>query len=241
MMNKEELQKELLNNNIKDLSTSAINKSRGLKIRTQLKELCNRNDFKLIDAELSASCLSIYIRTSKYYNKYINFEFNLCNILTCLDNIKVCMTEGLSLYNIKPIVVSWEDLETIMQHFYKTCTLKNPKSLNKFDKNDTILYKKGSFFYMGVIKNIIKNDADLYEYEIYNDIDSTTIMVKESEIYPIENIKSFVVLKKSVDPRIDVSPCRRLAATIIDYVYNSKENYYTIEDGLTRKIEQGVE
>lgn len=236
-MNKNELLRELLNVNIKDLSVPAINKSRGTKIRAQIKELCNTHKFILIDAALNSTYLSIYIRASKYFNKYVHFAFDLNDVDTCLDNIKVTITEGLSIQNNDCTIVSWDDVEPIMIYFSKTCKLKYPEKLNKFNKKDTVLFKKGRYFYIGIIKNVIKNLDNTYSYELYIDENSDTLLLNEDDLYVIENAKAFVIYKKSNTPNINESPCRQLAATIINRTCNNCDDYFTLEDWLTDYLE----
>lgn len=236
-MDKNELLKELSNINLKDLSVPAINKSRGTKIRAQIKDLCLTHNFKLIDAALNSTYLSIYIRASKYFNMYLHFEFNLDNIETCLDTIKVTITEGLNIKKNDSITVSWDDIEPIMIHFSKTCKLKYPEVLNKFNKKDTVLFKRGRYFYIGIIKDIIKNSDNTYTYELYRDENPDTFLLNENDLYVIENAKAFVVYKKSNTPVISDSPCRQLAATIINRTCNNYDDYFTLEDWLTDYLE----
>lgn len=236
-MNRDELLKELLNINIKDLSITAVNRSRGIKIRTQIKELCNKYSFKLIDAILNSTYLSIFVRTDKYYNKYLHFEFNMCNVENCLDTIKVTLTEGLDIRNNDSITITWDDIEPIMVYFSKTCKLKPLKKLNKFNIKDTVLFKKGYHFYIGVIKNVIKNLNNTYSYELYIDENPDTILLDEDALYVIENAKAFVTYKKSNTIVINDSPCRQLAATIINHTCNNCDDYYTLEDWLTDYLE----
>lgn len=239
-MNKNELLKEILNINIKNLSVPAINISRGVKIRAQIKELCNKHKFKLIDAMLNSTYLSIFVRTNKYYNKYLHFEFNIYDVEKCLDNIKVTLTEGLDLKNNNYIITTWDDIEPIMIHFSKTCKLKHPEKLNKFNKKDTVLFKKEHYFYIGVIKNVIKNLNNTYSYELYIDENPDTVLLNEDDLYVIENAKAFVTYKKSNTIVIDDSPCRQLAATIINHTCNNCDDYYTLEDWLTDYLEEKI-
>lgn len=127
--------------------------------------------------------------------------------------------------------------------------------MNKFKVNETVLYKNGDRFELGVIKEVIpyerrthtkqdglfgKPSGELYEaykYRVWYHTGDTTALTDECYLHKIENAYAFNIIRKSANKEIELSPARQLASRILGQLELYGDFYYQIEDWLTDFLE----
>lgn len=110
----------------------------------------------------------------------------------------------------------------------------------KFKEGDIVLYQNGNTFELGLVKEILNTNTrtnNNYKYRVYYHMGSTTAVTDECNLHPINNAYAFTIIKKSVEPDIQVSPARQLANKILSQFRFYGQCYYDLEDWLTQIIE----
>lgn len=110
----------------------------------------------------------------------------------------------------------------------------------KFKEGDIVLYQNGNTFELGLVKDILNTNTrtnNNYKYRVYYHMGSTTAVTDECNLHPINNAYAFTIIKKSVEPDIQVSPARQLANKILSQFRFYGQCYYDLEDWLTQIIE----
>jgi hypothetical protein len=128
--------------------------------------------------------------------------------------------------------------------------------MNKFNVGETVLYKNGDSFELGIVKEVIpyeqrahtkqdglfgKPSGELYEaykYRVWYHTGDTTALTDEHHLHKIDNAYAFTIIRKSANPMdINLSAARKLACKIASPFYFYDEAYYEVEDWITSCIE----
>lgn len=118
--------------------------------------------------------------------------------------------------------------------------------MNKFKRNDVVLYQNGNQFQIGIVKDVVEiqeqdnlfNDIYIkYKYNIWYHSNDTTEVIDETLLHPISNIHDFTVIRHSINKEIELSPSRQMASRILGQTELYGDFYYAIEDWLTDFLE----
>jgi hypothetical protein len=115
---------------------------------------------------------------------------------------------------------------------------------SKFKKGEIVLYQNGNIFELGIIKTVVNAGSQeegkiAYNYRVWYHTGDTTALTHESDLHKITNAYAFNIIRRSANDEIDMNPCRQLAANILTDVPVYEENYYELEDWLTKIFNEG--
>lgn len=109
----------------------------------------------------------------------------------------------------------------------------------KFSVGQPVIYIKGPIYSLGIVKAIETDGKDSFNYYVQYHTGNTAACTHESDLKSISNGYAFLIIKKSVEEKIQENPIRQLAAKILKKSPFEGPDYFKFEDYITNLLNGG--